>query len=124
MLTMALSKGFSGEHMTESENPASETGEIWLVLQKHGGQGVKRFELSGENVVIGRDPECAVHIMDAQASREHARFSRKRGDVLLVDMGSARVGPGRRRGKRQQIGNQPLAFRKGRIYPIRLLCLV
>ncbi|MHB1986504.1 MAG: FhaA domain-containing protein [Acidimicrobiales bacterium] len=55
----------------------------WLVLPD--GQ---RVSIGEEVVTIGRLPECAVVLDDANVSRRHAQLRREGNSVVLVDLGS------------------------------------
>ncbi len=55
----------------------------WLVLPD--GQ---RVGITDEAVTIGRLPECAVVLEDANVSRRHAQLRREGKSVVLVDLGS------------------------------------
>ena len=55
------------------------------------GEKVREFDLefvSGE-IVIGRDPDCTIHIPIASASRKHARLIKEEGAWLIQDLGSS-----------------------------------
>ena len=46
------------------------------------------FELSDDETVIGRHPECKVQINSNMVSRKHARVTKSGNDFLVEDMGS------------------------------------
>lgn len=55
------------------------------------GEKAREFDLefvSGE-IVIGRDPDCTIHVPIASASRKHARLMREDGAWLIEDLGSS-----------------------------------
>ncbi len=54
---------------------------VTLSLQ-HAGQ---TLELDYESIVLGRDAQCNVVVMDRNASRQHARIERRRDKFFLVD---------------------------------------
>ena len=47
-----------------------------------------RITLSGTGAVIGRSPDCSVHIADSSVSRRHAEVRPEGDGWLLVDLGS------------------------------------
>lgn len=55
----------------------------WLVLPDG-----ERVGITDEAVTIGRLPECAVVLEDANVSRRHAQLRREGNAVVLVDLGS------------------------------------
>lgn len=65
---------------TVNEGPVliSQTGEL-------RGQ---RWQLKGEDLLIGRAPDCDVILPDRQVSRHHARISRSDGGYVVEDLGS------------------------------------
>ena len=46
------------------------------------------YELSQDETVIGRHPECTIQIQSNMVSRKHARVLKKADDFLVEDMGS------------------------------------
>src|SRR5688572_2564034 len=56
-----------------------------LVVQGTG----KVFRLDRPSMVIGRQPENELPLEDTQASRQHARFELRDGQVTVSDLGSA-----------------------------------
>ena len=46
------------------------------------------FELSQPEMIVGRDPECAIFIDAPLLSRAHARIDQKEGGHVVVDLGS------------------------------------
>jgi pSer/pThr/pTyr-binding forkhead associated (FHA) protein len=75
-------------------------GEAWghlaVLRGPHHLQGV-RFPLSGEQVRIGRQPDCDVVLLDPDVSRVHAELSREGERVLLRH--HSRTNPTARNGK-------------------------
>ncbi len=47
-----------------------------------------RIAVGSEPVLVGRLPECAVVLADANVSRRHAEFRRVGGSVVVTDLGS------------------------------------
>src|SRR5438046_2979167 len=45
-------------------------------------------ELTGDEAVMGRHPECTIQLNSNMVSRKHARVFRKGNDWLVEDMGS------------------------------------
>ena len=77
-----------------------------MKLEIVSGAGTGRtFEFgAGADVVIGRDPACAVGLGDRKVSRRHARLTTLDGAVSLEDMGSANgVKVNGRRGSRFEL---------------------
>jgi len=48
----------------------------------------KTFELTPEQLTIGRDPSNFIAILDSSVSRAHCSISRRNGEYFLTDMGS------------------------------------
>ena len=48
----------------------------------------KRFKLSTDPVILGRHPECEVHIEDGSVSRRHAQVTFEGGHYFLSDLNS------------------------------------
>lgn len=48
----------------------------------------KRFTLNKEPVIIGRHPDCDIHIDDGSVSRHHAQISCESGNYFLQDLNS------------------------------------
>jgi len=53
-----------------------------------GGKDVGRSFEVGPGTVLGRSPECGVHLADLSVSRRHARVEREGERWVLVDLGS------------------------------------
>jgi len=49
---------------------------------------LQEFDLAGNEVVIGRSPECQITIEDPLISRRHARLTIVGGDAFVEDLGS------------------------------------
>ncbi len=52
-----------------------------------GGES-KAFDLNGDEIVVGRLPECEVHLDSNMISRKHARLRRNGASIVLEDLGS------------------------------------
>jgi len=48
----------------------------------------RRITIGAQSLVLGRLPECAVVLNDANVSRRHAEIRRRGSDVVVVDLGS------------------------------------
>ena len=57
-----------------------------LVLM--GGVGPQEAKLLGSEVLMGRDPSCAVRIPDSSVSSQHARVYQSDGEWYVEDLGS------------------------------------
>lgn len=90
-----------------------------MVLEGPGG--VRRYPLSGTEIAIGREIDCAVQIVgDPTVSRHHALIRNTGQDVVVMDTGSTHgtyingqriVGPvAVRRGTLMQVGQTKLQF--------------
>ena len=58
-----------------------------MLVLLQGGEA-KTFVLEGEETVLGRHPECAVHLESNMVSRKHARVIREGMRHYLEDLGS------------------------------------
>jgi len=64
------------------------------LLRKHDprhAQGEHRYALEGDNLYIGRRPDCQVQLMDPQVAPRHARLVRSTDGWRVVDEGSGRA---------------------------------
>jgi ABC-type multidrug transport system ATPase subunit len=64
------------------------------LLRKHDprqAQGEQRFQLAGDDITIGRRPDCAVRLYDPQVAPVHARLVRAPDGWRVVDAGSGRA---------------------------------
>jgi serine phosphatase RsbU (regulator of sigma subunit) len=52
-----------------------------------GGES-KAYELDGDEVVVGRLPECEIHLDSNMISRKHARLKKSGTNVVIEDLGS------------------------------------
>lgn len=69
--------------------PKTTAGEACLVLiYPPGGDMGKRFELQGDEVVLGRGSDCDVQIDRDSVSRRHARVYRVGNQWMVEDLGS------------------------------------
>ncbi len=74
-----------------------------LVLLKSGESTV--YEIAADEVVVGRHPECAVHVDSNMVSRKHARVVREGSDFFIEDLGS---GNGTSVNGQKIVGRSPL----------------
>ena len=94
--------GGAGLHCaTSTDRCAYETIEMWLQHHKNGGvmpaylvavsgaQAGKQFPLTDAPCSFGRNPDNAIVVASARASRRHAEIRREGGDFILYDLGSA-----------------------------------
>ncbi|MHC5020351.1 MAG: FHA domain-containing protein [Planctomycetota bacterium] len=58
------------------------------VTVRFGGEHVKTYKLDDEEIIVGRDPECTVHIDNLGVSRQHAKIEDKGGVFVLTDLAS------------------------------------
>ncbi len=73
-----------GDLLIEASIRAGEGGRVGrLVISKS-----RSIEMTDRTVVIGRLPECDVHVEDTQVSRRHAEIRADAGGYVLVDLGS------------------------------------
>src|SRR5688500_12358594 len=70
--------------------PSASTGKLSLVwLFPRPTDPMLELELrSGEEWIIGRDEDVAIHRPDPNVSRRHARVRREDADTYLLDLGS------------------------------------
>lgn len=70
--------------------PASGTGPRAALLIRNGGFGGTRYEIAGDETLIGRNPNTDITLLDEGISREHAiiLFDRERGAYEIEDLES------------------------------------
>jgi hypothetical protein len=69
-------------------HPAAERiARLWL-LDLTGEHVERVYELSDEQVIIGRRDDCAVCLSGSTISRRHAQIRHETGQYLLADLGS------------------------------------
>lgn len=69
--------------------PKVSAGEACLVLiYPPGGEMGRRFELTGDEIVLGRGSDCDVQIDRDSVSRRHARVFRVNDQWMVEDLGS------------------------------------
>jgi len=73
----------SGTHRT-GDGPV--TGAV-LVVDRGPRQG-ERFEITADQVSLGRHPECDIVLDDSTVSRRHAEVRHEHGEFVIVDTGS------------------------------------
>ena len=62
--------------------------ELPVLIAQTGKLNGSRWVLEGDQVLIGRGPECDLVVADRQVSRQHARIRRTGGGFMLEDLGS------------------------------------
>ena len=62
--------------------------ELPVLIAQTGKLNGSRWVLEGDQVLIGRGPECDLVVADRQVSREHARIRRTAAGYMLQDLGS------------------------------------
>ncbi len=62
--------------------------ELPVLIAQTGKLSGSRWVLEGDQVLIGRGPECDLVIADRQVSRHHARIRRTGSGYMLQDLGS------------------------------------
>jgi pSer/pThr/pTyr-binding forkhead associated (FHA) protein len=61
---------------------------IKLVV-RFSGEHVKTYSLEDESIILGRDPDCTVHIDNLGVSRKHAKIEKGSGGIyILTDLAS------------------------------------
>ncbi len=60
--------------------------ELLIIKGPNEGQA---YLLKGDEVIIGRDPDCELTLDDITLSRKHARIARHSNDLAIEDLGSA-----------------------------------
>jgi len=60
-----------------------------LVILAPGPYSGRRIELSGEHMVVGREPACDIRFDDPHVSRTHAALQRRGDTVYVQDLGSS-----------------------------------
>jgi len=96
---LAEAKKAAGD--TTASYQVGETGEIkpvdleqvaaagaTLAIRSGGGRAGEVFELSGDQMRIGRSPEAEVFLDDVTVSRNHALLVRRRDGLYVDDLGS------------------------------------
>lgn len=80
-----------GTHSVDSDQTIvhrSRKSNAWFIARK-GAQAGQSFDLSGEQITLGRAPGSTVKLDDVSVSREHAAIQLKNGKYVLCDVGSA-----------------------------------
>ena len=62
--------------------------ELPVLIAQTGKLTGSRWVLEGDQILIGRGPECDLVVADRQVSREHARIRRTGAGYMLQDLGS------------------------------------
>ncbi|MCP4225844.1 MAG: FHA domain-containing protein, partial [Actinomycetia bacterium] len=75
--------------VTLTTDPPNEDSSLVLVVLA-GDEPGRRFPITGNTMILGRDPTCDIPVNDRRVSRQHARIEPEEdGCFLLVDNGSA-----------------------------------
>lgn len=76
-------------HVTPPTQSTEPVREAWLVqIYSHGYEFGVRYQLIADNVLLGRDPECAIHLDNNAVSRRHAEIVRQADGFHISDLGS------------------------------------
>jgi two-component system, NtrC family, sensor kinase len=59
---------------------------LFVIRGKDAG---RHFTLDGERIVLGRDPNCDIPVVDHEVSRQHAAIVFEEGQAVLQDLGSS-----------------------------------
>jgi pSer/pThr/pTyr-binding forkhead associated (FHA) protein len=59
-----------------------------LVIRAGGGRSGETFQISGDQMRIGRSPDAEVFLDDVTVSRNHALLVRRREGLFIDDLGS------------------------------------
>ena len=59
-----------------------------LVIRAGGGRSGEAFDVSGDQMRIGRSPDAEIFLDDVTVSRNHALLVRRRDGVYIDDLGS------------------------------------
>jgi ABC transport system ATP-binding/permease protein len=94
----AVGAGVAPQDLTRLETAADSLGIDGVLfgslLRKHDprhAQGEHSYALEGDDITIGRRPDCAVQLMDPQVAPIHARLVRSGDGWRVVDAGSGRA---------------------------------
>ena len=69
-------------------DPETVAEEGTLVIRAGGGRAGETFQISGEQMRIGRSPDAEVFLDDVTVSRNHALLVRRRDGLYIDDLGS------------------------------------
>ncbi|MHB9025738.1 MAG: FHA domain-containing protein [Armatimonadota bacterium] len=75
------------EDRSKATTPAERVARLWL-LDLTGEHVERVYELSDEQVIVGRRADCAVCLPGNTISRRHAQIRHADGQYLLADLGS------------------------------------
>jgi serine phosphatase RsbU (regulator of sigma subunit) len=59
------------------------------LITVNGPNTGRRFSLTGDSLIIGRQPDAAIYLEELAVSRQHARIVREQGNFLVEDLGSS-----------------------------------
>ena len=69
-------------------DPDTVTEEGTLVIRAGGGRAGETFQITGDQMRIGRSPDAEVFLDDVTVSRNHALLVRRRDGLYVDDLGS------------------------------------
>jgi len=69
-------------------DPDTVTEEGTLVIRAGGGRAGETFQITGDQMRIGRSPDAEVFLDDVTVSRNHALLVRRRDGLYIDDLGS------------------------------------
>lgn len=125
-MTMRETGGFRGGATSVAEIPVLQALQFQRphVFEQIRGPGAPRIlELRGDDLIVGRHPDSALHFASASLSRQHLRLRRLPGGYRLQDLDSAngvflnglRVhGATLREGDMLQLGEVVLVYHEGK----------
>jgi pSer/pThr/pTyr-binding forkhead associated (FHA) protein/antitoxin component of MazEF toxin-antitoxin module len=73
------------EHPVAAQEPAEKPS----VIVDLKGKDVLRIPLDKDEVILGRDKKCDIHLDDRGLSRRHAQLERRGGSIWVSDLGSS-----------------------------------
>ena len=66
----------------------SRSARLWLQDTQGDGHIERTYELSDEEVIIGRRSDASIVLLGNTVSRNHARITHENGQYIITDMGS------------------------------------
>jgi len=70
------------------DQPRKRQADCLVLIHTEGPDLGKRFDLKGNNIGIGRDPESDIFLDEETVSRKHARIEKGSGQTVVIDLGS------------------------------------
>jgi pilus assembly protein CpaF len=71
---------------TEGVDPGRPSARLWLVVESPGGDVLKvAAPTDDEQLLVGRDPTCALVLKSPEVSRHHATFTQRDGTLFFTD---------------------------------------